>query len=197
MSEDTISLVNDIHTRENVRVWNIDIKKDPISTEHYINQWINDFKNIQPGELMIEQQIVIRFKALHDDAVLPRYAKPGDAGMDCVTVSDPIHKGDYIAYDLGFAMEIPRGYVGLMFPRSSNSKKDLLLANSVGVIDSGYRGELQARFKKTHDDAYKYYAKGDAVCQLIVVPYPTIRPQWADELTDTERGEDGFGSSGH
>lgn len=170
-----------------------------------------------------ENVLNIKFKKLHDDAVLPKYAKHGDAGMDCTTVSGPIDKGDYIAYDLGFAMEIPEGYVGLMFPRSSNSKKDLLLANSVGVIDSGYRGPLQARFVKVVDnddiadaidDLKDYvdddehltstssfdgdiYSKGDRVCQLIVLPYPQISTEWAEELSDTERGEGGFGHSGN
>ena len=176
-----------------------------------------------------QKSVPVRFKKLHEDAVLPTYAKPGDAGMDCVAVSDPKDKGDYIAYDLGFAVEIPHGYVGLLFPRSSNSKKDLLLCNSVGVIDSGYRGPVQARFSKIvdvedingaiddvseaiidmvreEDNKVNYrdiifdgdiYHKGDKVCQLMILPYPEIKTEWADELSDTERGEGGFGHTGN
>ena len=143
----------------------------------------------------------VKFKKLHDNAVLPKYAKDGDAGMDCYTVSGPIIKPTYIAYDLGFAVEIPYGYVGLLFPRSSISKQELILANSVGVIDAGYRGPVQARFKSTSDkdlgiDKDLIYDEGDAVCQLMILPYPTVQPAWADELSDTERGEGGFGSTG-
>lgn len=141
----------------------------------------------------------VKFKKLHEDAVLPQYAKSGDAGMDCYSVGDPIVKTKYVAYNLGFAVEIPEGYVGLLFPRSSVSKKDLVLANSVGVIDSGYRGEVQARFKSTvlqeGSQGYDIYSKNQAVCQLMILPYPTIEAEWADELSDTERGEGGFGST--
>ena len=146
--------------------------------------------------------IEVNFKKLHEDAVLPAYAKPGDAGMDCYAVSDPIIAESYVAYNLGFAVEIPKGYVGLLFPRSSVSKKDLVMANSVGVIDSGYRGEVQARFKPTYwspvtqsihatmDGSYK---NGDAVCQLVILPHPQVKAKWADELSETVRGEGGFG----
>jgi len=171
----------------------------------------------------VTNNLYIKFKKLHKDAILPTYAKPGDAGMDCVAVSDPMDNGDHIAYDLGFAVEIPQGYVGLMFPRSSNSKKDLLMCNSVGVIDSGYRGPVQARFSKIIDNddineaiesfeesidnenvMYKdsifngdIYYKGDRVCQLIILPYPNITTEWAEELSETERGDGGFGHTGN
>lgn len=140
----------------------------------------------------------VKFKKLHDDAVLPKYAKPGDAGMDCYAVSDPIITSTFVAYKLGFAVEIPDGYVGLLFPRSSISKKDLLLCNSVGVIDSGYRGEVEARFKDVYVSSKtlnqkQMYVKGEAVCQLMILPYPQIDPRWSEELSDTERGSGGFG----
>ena len=155
----------------------------------------------------------IKFKKLHKDAVLPTYAKPGDAGMDCVAVNGPEFHKSYVRYNLGFAMEIPRGYVGLIFPRSSISKKDLMLANAVGVIDSDYRGEVQARFKaiisedtvnkapldrKRNEYVLQHdtYSKGDKVCQLIIVPIPKVTTEWVDELSETVRGEGGHGSSG-
>lgn len=152
----------------------------------------------------------VKFKKLHEDAVLPQYAKYGDAGMDCYSVSEPEFKDTYVGYKLGFAVEIPYGYVGLLFPRSSNSKKDLILSNSVGVIDSGYRGEVEARFRDVNFDTIyknfdgmeymsedtKIYSKGDAVCQLMILPYPKVEAMWAFELSDTIRGTSGFGSTG-
>jgi len=151
---------------------------------------------MQKFKSQVEMTLNVKFKKLHEDAVLPKYAKAGDAGMDCVSVTEAKDKGDYLAYDLGIAVEIPEGFVGLLFPRSSNSKKDLLLANSVGVVDSGYRGPIQARFKKVLDHPVKVYKKGDKVCQLIVMPYPQITAEWADELSDTERGDGAFGHTG-
>ena len=94
----------------------------------------------------------VKFKKTHKDAVTPKYAKHGDAGMDLVAVSVEIdEKDDTISYDTGIAVEIPDGYVGLVFPRSSICKKDLILSNSVGVIDSGYRGSIKAKFKADFD----------------------------------------------
>jgi dUTP pyrophosphatase len=93
-------------------------------------------------------------------------------------------------------LEIPYGYVGLLFPRSSNSKKDLLLSNSVGVIDSGYRGEILIRFKPIKNDKNKLYEVGDAVAQLLILPYPKIEFEEVEELSDSERGVGNFGQTG-
>lgn len=135
----------------------------------------------------------VKFKKLHDNAVLPTYAKSGDAGADCVATA--VESTDlYLEYKLGFSMEVPDGYVGLLFPRSSISKKDLMLANSIGVIDAGYRGEVAVRFKYGVGGDNQY-GVGERVCQLIVIPYPKIEHIWADELSDTERGAGGFGST--
>jgi dUTP pyrophosphatase len=96
-------------------------------------------------------------------------------------------------------MEIPKGFVGLIFPRSSIRKTNLQLSNSVGVVDSGYRGEIQATFNKIQGidnierDSYKV---GDRICQIMIIPYPPIEFKEVDELTNTERGEGGFGSTG-
>ncbi len=140
----------------------------------------------------------LKFKKLHDDAILPTYAKDGDAGMDCFAVGEIKITEQYAAYDLGFAVEIPYGFVGYLFPRSSISKYDMMLANSVGVIDSGYRGPVQARFKKAvgHENELITYEIGDRICQLIVMPVPLVETRWVDELSDSDRGEGCFGSSG-
>jgi dUTP pyrophosphatase len=93
-------------------------------------------------------------------------------------------------------MEIPKGFVGLIFPRSSVRKTDLLLTNSVGVIDSGYRGEIQATFKKTDGDRSIVYEVGERGAQIIIIPYPKIKFIVSEELSSSERGDGGFGSTG-
>ena len=90
----------------------------------------------------------IKIKKLHPEAIIPSYATQGDAGMDMTAITAQIDKsGLFIEYGTGLAVEIPEGYVGLLFPRSSLSKTSLVLANHVGVIDSGYRGEIKFRIK--------------------------------------------------
>jgi dUTP pyrophosphatase len=101
-----------------------------------------------------------------------------------------------ITYGIGLAMEIPEGFVGLIFPRSSIRKTDLSLTNCVGVIDSGYRGELQATFRKERGVVSKKYEVGDRIAQIMIIPHPPIEFVEADELSNTERGDGGFGSTG-
>lgn len=136
----------------------------------------------------------VKIKRLNTLSTIPSYAKQGDAGMD-LTATRVWVEGDNICYGTGLAMEIPEGYVGLLFPRSSNSKKDLLLCNSAGVIDSGYRGEVIFKFRQTKDIA-NAYAVGERIGQIIVLPYPLIEFEEAEELSETSRGGDGFGSTG-
>lgn len=145
------------------------------------------------------KSVNVKFKKLHEDATLPSYAIDGSAGLDCTNISGPIFKDTYIGYKLGFAVEIPEGYAGLLFPRSSISKIDLSMSNSVGVIDHGYIGEVQARFYNKNFNEYRethIYHKGERVCQLIIIPIPSINPIWADKLNDSVRGIGGHGSTG-
>jgi dUTP pyrophosphatase len=141
----------------------------------------------------------VRIKKLHPNAVIPSYSKEGDAGMD-LTITTIISETTIdITYGFGLAMEIPKGFVGLVFPRSSVRKYDLSLTNCVGVIDSGYRGEIQATFKKTNwlkGTNSETYRVGDRGAQIIILPYPKINFIVSEELSDTERGEGGFGSTG-
>lgn len=136
--------------------------------------------------------IKIKIKKLKENAVVPRYAHEGDAGMDVVAISRRI-TDKFVEYGTGLSFEIPEGYVMLIFPRSSVSKKDLILANSVGVLDSGYRGELLIRFRLTGKD---YYEVGERVAQIIVLPYPKIEFNEVVELSETARGDGRFGSTG-
>jgi len=135
----------------------------------------------------------VKIKKLSPEAVIPTYAKDGDAGMDLV-ITDIKGENKYdITYGFGISMEIPEGFMGLVFPRSSIRKTDLVLSNSVGVIDSGYRGEIQVTFKKTGLNKYEI---GDRGAQIIIMPHPIVDFVEVDELTNTERGEGGFGSTG-
>lgn len=165
----------------------------------------------------------IRFKKLKENAVLPSYGTEFSAGMDLVPVEGPIFKEKYIEYRFGFAMEIPVSYAGFIFPRSSISKTDLELCNSVGIIDADYRGEVMARFNfnqfsldflqrfyiaiegatyyqreeiiQKFMDELSYFEDGKAILQMVILPVPQIEPEWADELTETPRGDGGFGST--
>lgn len=141
-------------------------------------------------------EIPVKVKKLHESAVIPSYSKDGDAGMD-LTITREIENTSFsVSYGFGIAMEIPKGFVGLIFPRSSVRNQDLILSNCVGVIDSGYRGELQATFKKTQGlDSIKYKV-GERGAQIIILPYPTIYMTEVPELSDSDRGTGGFGSTG-
>ena len=139
----------------------------------------------------------VKIKKLDKKAIIPKYAKDGDAGLDLTATSKWYDDDNNVCYGTGIAMEIPKGYVGLVFPRSSNAKQDLILSNSVGVIDSGYRGEITFKFKRIDDrHLAKDYNIGDRVGQIIIMPYPIIEFVEVEELTKTERGDGCYGSSG-
>lgn len=140
----------------------------------------------------------VKIKKLHKDAVIPKYAKPGDAGMDLTATSMKIDEYGNICYGTGLAFEIPEGYVGLVFPRSSNCKKGIILTNCVGVIDSGYRGEVSFKFKEIALGNFSKvtYKVGDRIGQIIIMPYPQIEFIEVEELSETERGTNGYGSTG-
>ena len=116
----------------------------------------------------------VKIKKLHSDAIIPKYAKESDAGLDLVATSIISETPTQITYGLGIALEIPEGFVGLVFPRSSIRKTELILSYSVGVIDAGYRGELQATFNKLHGGDSESYKVGERVCQIIIIPHPQV-----------------------
>ncbi len=159
----------------------------------------------------------IKIKKLDKNAVIPKYSKYGDAGMDLVATSVDYSNEYYIEYGTGLAIEIPEGYVGYVFPRSSNSKYDLQLCNSIGIIDSGYRGEIKLRYRRIINPQpgrnfvvsdnnippiqwikadFACYEIGDKVGQIMILPYPKVEFKEVEELSQTERGEGGFGSTG-
>ena len=168
----------------------------------------------------------VRIKKLHENAVIPSYSKKGDAGVDLTAVDYYYDVEGNIVYRTGLAIEIPEGYVGLIFPRSSICNYDINLTNAVGVIDSGYRGEVTMKFKPTlcfqPNEATNYladdkfdasdgvyipydervpiephvYECGERIGQIIIMPYPQIEFEEVESLTETERGDGGYGSTG-
>ena len=144
----------------------------------------------------------LKIKKLHKDAIIPSYAKDGDACFDLTAVSAELQNG-FVQYNTGLAFEIPKGHVGLIFPRSSVTKKDMMLKNSVGVIDSGYRGEVSFRFHTFKNEVLgmsiptdNIYDVGERVGQMMILPIPTVEFEEVDELSDSDRGEGGYGSTG-
>ena len=143
----------------------------------------------------------IKVKKLHPDAAIPTYAKLGDAAMDLYAIEKGLADGyGNMVYKTGLAIEIPYGFVGLIFPRSSVSKTNHMLRNHVGVIDSGYRGELILKFgwfsQVDEHSACSVYDKGDRIGQLMIIPYPQIDFIEVEELSNSDRGVGGFGSTG-
>lgn len=135
----------------------------------------------------------VRIKKLDANAVIPVYAHDTDAGMDITATKKFYDANGNIVYGTDISLEIPEGYMGLLFPRSSNSKQDLRLTNSVGVIDSGYRGEVTFKFRP---DGPHSYEVGDRVGQIIIMPYPKIEFEEVESLSDSDRGTGGYGSTG-
>lgn len=134
---------------------------------------------------------------LKNGAPLPRHAKSGDAGMDLTVREDVvIPPFDTVIVGTGVSVEIPEGYVGLVFPRSGlASKRGITLANCVGVVDSGYRGEIMAPLHNMKNYT-QIVLEGERVCQLVIMPFETCICRSVKSLSDSERGETGFGSSG-
>lgn len=137
----------------------------------------------------------IKIKKLIEEAVVPVRAHPTDAGMDITATSKEV-TSKFIEYGIGLSLEIPTGYVGLIFPRSSISKTNLTLANSIAVIDSNFRGEVRLRFdRRDHDSSSLSYNIGDRIGQIIIMPYPEYEYEVVEELDDTDRGVGSFGST--
>lgn len=138
----------------------------------------------------------VGIKKLSAEAKIPAYAKPGDAAVDLYAIREEFDaKMGTVIYGTGLAVSIPEGHVGLLFPRSSVCNTTLMLTNSVGVIDSGYRGEIKVVMRSVRIPGIKYKA-GDRIAQLMIVPIPSIEFE-ETELDETDRGDGGFGSTGN
>lgn len=141
----------------------------------------------------------LKIKKLSENAVIPSYAHEGDAGLDltCTNITTELNEcGQLIlVYHTDIAVEIPNGYVGFLVPRSSIARKSLALTNSIGTIDAGYRGEIMAKMKATTDVVPAIYKQSDKFAQLVIVPYMHCDIVEAEELTPSDRGENGYGST--
>jgi dUTP pyrophosphatase len=140
----------------------------------------------------------VPFRKLREEATLPAYAKAGDAGLDLTsTVDIEVGPGERVMIPTGLATAIPEGFAGLVLPRSGlASRHGLTLANSPGLIDSGYRGEITCAVVNLDREKPVAIRQGDRIAQLLIVPVPPVEPQWVEELPESERGEGGFGSTG-
>lgn len=155
-----------------------------------------EFMPIEKEDLMVN----VKIKKVLPNAVLPIAGTAGAAGYDLTAATEtfkPELTGPIFEYDTGLAFEIPPGYVGLVFPRSSvTTKSSLMLGNCVGVIDSDYRGTVKFQFRNVNPMAGKKYQVGDRIGQIIIMPYPAVKFEEVDELNDSARGQGGFGSTG-
>lgn len=140
------------------------------------------------------EKLKIKFKKLNPNAVIPKQGTAGAAGFDLTAVSIEKYETT-LKCDTGIAVEIPPGYVGLVFPRSSVCKTGLSLANSVGVIDSDFRGSISLVFYIPAMCIVPYWP-GDRIGQLVIVPIPAVEFVESEELSETERGSGGYGSTG-
>lgn len=138
----------------------------------------------------------LKYKKLYEDVISPERAYISDMCFDLFAYSEPIQSETFVQYNTGLVFDIPHGYDMLLFPRSSISKYDLVLCNSVGVIDQGYKGEVLVRFKQINKSG-KIYQKGDRIVQATLIPKVLYSLTEVEEIsTSSERGTGGFGSSG-
>lgn len=137
--------------------------------------------------------LIIKTKKLRENAVMPQRMNVGDAGFDMVATSmRKDHEHGVVVFGTWLAFELPEGYAMFVYPRSSSYKHHALMANCVGVVDSGYRGEVHVMFRGLDCE----YEVGDRIAQAVIMPIPSVEYVEAEELSDSERGANGIGSTG-
>ena len=150
-------------------------------------------------EVKLMQKVEVKIKKISPNAVLPTYGTENAAGADlsaCLFAPITIDPGQTFVVKTGLTMEIPEGYVGLIYARSGlATKRGLAPANKVGVIDSDYRGEIMVALYNQSELPQKI-EPGERIAQLVIVPYLRGVFNEVDELSDTTRGAGGFGSTG-
>lgn len=186
--------------------------------EYGLPDWISDVENkvlhlekriiaLQEQNLFNKSKELLKFKKTHENAITPIKANETDMCYDLFAVEDGKLSEMFIEYDTGIAFDIPEGYDIQVFPRSSISKYDLVLANSTGIIDNGYRDSIKCRFKIVihnsqglrdmfENEEPKLYKKGDRIAQFTLVKKVNYKLEEVDSLSESERGLGGFGSSG-
>lgn len=140
----------------------------------------------------------VKIKKLNENAIIPTYGSPYSAGADLYSAMDELTIAPHTTFlvKTGIALELPIGFAGLIYARSGlASKRGLAPANKVGVIDCDYRGEVMVALHN-HTDTPQTVAKGERIAQLVITPYVVADFEEADELSETVRGEGGFGSTG-
>lgn len=144
--------------------------------------------------------MTIKFKRLSENAVAPVKAHATDAGFDLTCshiTTETSEAGEVIlVYHTNIAVEIPEGYFGAVVLRSSVAKKSLALTNCIGVIDAGYRGEITAKMKTTVPTIPSVYNGGERFAQLLILPVPDVEFEESETLSETDRGENSYGSTG-
>jgi dUTP pyrophosphatase len=140
----------------------------------------------------------LSFRRLDPTVPLPAYARTGDAALDLASNVDlELAPGERALIPTGVAVAIPEGHAGLVLPRSGlASREGLTLANSPGLIDSGYRGEVTCAVVNLDRERSVKISRGQRIAQLLIVPAAAMEPVWVEELPSSERGEGGFGSTG-
>lgn len=146
----------------------------------------------------------LEVKRIDPEAAMPKYAKPGDAGLDLSVSKDvDIQEGETVIVGTGLSFAIPDGMFGMLAPRSGfASKHGVTLANTPSIIDSGYRGEVKLALYRNYgpNDGKEHLSlhieKGTRVAQMVVMPFETCECVEVDELSETDRGDGGFGSTG-
>lgn len=140
----------------------------------------------------------VKIKKLNENATIPTYGSPYSAGADLYSAMDELTIAPHTTFlvKTGIALELPIGFAGLIYARSGlASKRGLAPANKVGVIDCDYRGEVMVALHN-HTDSPQTISKGERIAQLVITPYVVADFQETDELSETVRGEGGFGSTG-
>ena len=147
---------------------------------------------------IMSEKIEIKIKKIHPDAVMPKFARFGDAGADLTATSRYFEEETgSLVYGTGLAFEIPYGYVGLLFPRSSISKTRFSLSNSVGVLDCGFRGEVIFKFNQVIGKLENpIYEVGERIGQIVIQKLSEVEFVEVEELSESERGTGGYGSTG-
>lgn len=183
------------------------------STEQWIanveNKVFELQKQIKELQEQKESKQILKFKKTHESSITPVKANETDMCYDLFAVDDGKLSEMFIEYDTGIAFDIPEGYDVKVFPRSSISKYDLVLANGTGIIDNGYKDSVKCRFKILYSHSgiideslhrvisdLKLYKKGDRIAQFTLVKKVNYKLEETDSLSNSERGLSGFGSSG-
>ena len=194
-TEDTHELCFAPHFSREVYPWSIVVRWDYLSEVLPQYDTPGQFKKQQETETTMEP-IKIKFVKMYPDAKAPKQGHEGDAGYDLYVHSiEPIKGENAVIIHSGIRVEIPYGYQGELRARSSVHETGAILSNGVGTIDAGYRGEVKGVFYLDKNNE-EFFDVGDRFAQLVIMPAPAVEYVEVEELSASERGENGYGSTG-